>query len=72
MTTTPNRVRVLENIVTTPVVTSWFSASMSLVIREISTPGLRRVKNPIDIDWRWVKTRWRRSWRTRVPTQPTM
>jgi hypothetical protein len=63
---------VLENIVTTPVVTSWFSASMSLVIREISTPGLRRVKKPIDIDWMCTKTRWRRSCSTRVPTQPTM
>ena len=72
ITTTPTRVRVLENIVTTPLVTSWLSASMSLVMREIRTPGLRRVKNPIDIDCRWVKTRWRRSCSTRVPTQPTM
>ncbi len=62
----------LENIVTTPVVTSWLSASMSLVIREIRTPGLRRVKKPIDIDCRWAKTRSRRSCSTRVPTQPTM
>ena len=72
MTTTPSRVRVLENIVTTPSVTSWLSASMSLVMREISTPGLRRVKKPIDIDCRWAKMRWRRSCSTRVPTQPTM
>ena len=61
----------LENIVTTPLVTSWLSASMSLVIREIRTPGLRRVKNPIDIDWMWEKTRSRRSCSARVPTQPT-
>ncbi len=71
ITTTPTRVSVLENIVTTPSVTSWLSASMSLVIREISTPGLRRVKNPIDIACRWEKIRSRRSWRARVPTQPT-
>ena len=71
MTTTPTRVRVLENIVTTPSVTSWFSASTSLVIREIRTPGLRRVKNPIDIDWMWEKRRSRRSCSARVPTQPT-
>ena len=61
----------LENSVTTPSVTSWLSASTSLVIREISTPGLRRVKKPIDIDWMWEKSRSRRSWRERVPTQPT-
>ena len=71
MTTTPTRVRVLENIVTTPSVTSWLSASMSLVMRLIRTPGLRRVKKPIDIAWRWTKTRSRRSCRARVPTQPT-
>ena len=71
MTTTPTRVRTLENIVTTPSVTSWLSASMSLVMRLISTPGLRRVKKPIDIACRWTKTRSRRSWRARVPTQPT-
>ena len=71
ITTTPIRVSVLENSVTTPSVTSWFSASMSLVIREIRTPGLRRVKKPIDIDWMWAKTRSRRSCSARVPTQPT-
>ena len=71
MTTTPTRVRLLEKSVTTPLVTSWLSASMSLVMRLISTPGLRRVKKPIDIDCRWAKTRSRRSWRARVPTQPT-
>ena len=61
ITTTPSSVSVLENIVTTPLVTSWFSASTSLVMREISTPGLRRVKKPIDILCRWEKTRSRRS-----------
>ena len=71
ITTTPTRVRTLENIVTTPLVTSWLSASMSLVMREISTPGLRRVKNPIDIAWMWVKIRSRRSCSALVPTQPT-
>ena len=71
ITITPTRVSVAENIVTTPLVTSWLSASTSLVIREISTPGLRRVKKPIDIDWMWAKSRSRRSWRARVPTQPT-
>ena len=71
ITTTPTRVRVLENRVTMPSVTSWFSASMSLVMREISTPGLRRVKKPIDIRWMWMKIRPRRSCSARVPTQPT-
>ncbi len=47
------------------------SASMSLVMRLISTPGLFLVKKPIDIVCRWVKTRSRRSCRARVPTQPT-
>lgn len=71
ITTTPTRVRVLEKIVTTPSVTSCCSASTSLVIREISTPGLLRVKKPIDIPWMWVKIRSRRSCSARVPTQPT-
>ncbi len=71
ITTTPTRVSTLENIVTTPSVTSWLSASMSLVMRLISTPGLRRVKKPIDIVCRCEKTRSRRSCRARVPTQPT-
>ena len=44
----------LWNRVTTPSVTSESSACTSLVIREISTPGLRRVKKPIDIFWRWT------------------
>ena len=71
ITTTPIRVRTLEKRVVTPLVRSWLSASMSLVMRLISTPGLRRVKKPIDIDCRWAKTCSRRSWRARVPTQPT-
>ena len=71
ITTTPTRVRVLEKSVTTPVLISWSSASTSLVIREISTPGRLRVKNPIDISWRWVKIRMRRSWSARSPTHPT-
>ena len=71
ITTTPTRVRVLEKIVTTPLVTSCWSASTSLVIREISTPGLRRVKKPIDIACKWMKIRSRRSCSARVPTQPT-
>ena len=39
ITTTPTSVSALENRVTMPSVTSWLSASTSLVIREISTPG---------------------------------
>ena len=52
ITTTPTSVSVLENSVTIPSVTRVSSACTSLVIREISTPGLRRVKKPIDIVWR--------------------
>ncbi len=51
--TTPPRVSTLENRVITPSVTRLSSACTSLVMREISTPGLRRVKNPIDIACRW-------------------
>ena len=71
ITTTPTNVRVLEKSVTTPVLISWSRASTSLVIREISTPGRLRVKKPIDICWRWVKIRIRRSWSARSPTHPT-
>jgi hypothetical protein len=39
---TPTSVRVEENSVTIPSVTSWSSACTSLVIREISTPALLR------------------------------
>ena len=67
----PTSVSVLEKSVTTPSVTSWSSAAMSLVRREISTPVLLRLKNPIDWRWRWVKIRSRRSWSARCPTQPT-
>ena len=70
ITTTPIRVSMLWKSVTTPVLISWSSASTSFVIREISTPGRLRVKNPIDIFWRWVKMRSRRSWSARWPTQP--
>ena len=56
ITITPTRVSGAENSVTTPLVTSWLSASTSLVMREIRTPGLRRVKKPIDIDWMWPKS----------------
>ena len=52
--TTPSSVSVLENSVITPSVTRLSSAWTSLVSREISTPGLRRVKKPIDIACRWV------------------
>ena len=44
----------LEISVTTPSVTRVSSASTSFVSREISTPGLFRVKKPIDIAWRCV------------------
>ena len=71
ITTTPIRVSRLENSVVTPVEISWSSASTSFVIREISTPGRLRVKNPIDIPCRWVKIRSRRSWSARWPTHPT-
>ena len=54
ITTTPTSVSVLETSVTTPSVTSVSSASTSFVSREISTPGLFRVKNPIDIPCRCV------------------
>ena len=53
-TTTPSRVSVLEISVTTPSVTRLSRACTSLVRREISTPGLFRVKKPIDMAWRWV------------------
>jgi hypothetical protein len=49
---TPSSVSVLENSVTMPSVTRLSRACTSLVNREISTPGLLRVKNPIDITWR--------------------
>ncbi len=49
MTTTPTSVSTLENSVTMPSVTRLSSACTSLVMREISTPGRRRVKKPIDI-----------------------
>ncbi len=54
ITTTPTSVKVLEKRVITPSVTRLSSACTSFVIREISTPGLRRVKNPIDIACRWT------------------
>ena len=54
ISTTPTSVSVLENSVITPSVTSVSSACTSLVIREISTPGRRRVKKPIDIPCRCV------------------
>ena len=71
ITITPTSVSVAWKRVTMPSVTSWLSASMSLVIREISTPGRLRVKKPIDIACRWAKIRWRRSCSARWPTQPT-
>jgi hypothetical protein len=40
---------VLETSVTTPSVTRLSRASTSFVSREINTPGLLRVKKPIDI-----------------------
>jgi hypothetical protein len=43
ITTTPTSVKVLENRITIPSVTSWSSAWTSLVILEISTPGRFRV-----------------------------
>jgi hypothetical protein len=54
MTTTPSSVSVLEIKVITPSVTRLSSACTSLVRREIRTPGLWRVKNPIDIACRCV------------------
>ena len=42
MTAVPTRVRVEENSVWMPSVTSWSSACTSLVSREISTPALFR------------------------------
>ena len=46
-----------------PSVTSWSSAWMSFVSREIRTPVLCRLKKPIDWCWRWAKIRSRRSCR---------
>jgi hypothetical protein len=46
--TVPTSVSELEKSVTTPSVTSWSRAWMSFVMREISTPVLRRPKNAID------------------------
>ena len=71
ITTVPTSVSVLEKSVTMPSVTSWSSAWMSFVSREISTPVLRRLKKPIDWRWRWAKMRRRRSCSARWPTQPT-
>ena len=52
ITTTLTSVSVDWNSVTIPSVTSESSAWTSFVSREISTPALRRVKKPIDIDCR--------------------
>jgi hypothetical protein len=71
ITTVPTSVRVLEKSVTTPSVTSWSSAAMSFVRREINTPVLFLLKKPIDCPWRWEKIRRRRSCSARCPTQPT-
>jgi hypothetical protein len=49
----PEQGQVLEKSVATPSLRTWLSASMSLVIREIRTPGRLRVKKPIDIACRW-------------------
>jgi hypothetical protein len=51
---TPSSVSVLENSVTIPSVTRLSRACTSFVNREINTPGLLRVKNPIDIPCTWV------------------
>ena len=71
MITVPASVSVLENNVTMPSVTSWSSAWMSFVSREIRTPVLRRPKKPTDCRWMCAKTRRRRSCSTRWPTHPT-
>ena len=71
ITTAPTSVSVLENSVTTPSVTSWSSAWMSFVRREISTPVLRRLKKPIDCLEVGEDPLSRRSCSARWPTQPT-
>ncbi len=71
MMTVPTSVRLAENSVTIPSVTSWSSACTSFVRREIRTPVLRRLKKPIDWRWRCAKMRSRRSCSARWPTHPT-
>ena len=52
-----------------PSVTSVFSASMSLVSREMTTPARVRSKNPSSSDCTWPNRSLRRSVSTRSPTQ---
>src|SRR5919108_5404048 len=56
--------------VVTPSVTSWSSASTSLVRRLMITPARLRSKKPSERRWRWRKRRLRRSARMRSPVQP--
>ncbi len=52
---------------------SWSSCwrfSMSLVIRDMTTPAFSSVKNPSERRWRWAKTLTRRSFITQAASRP--